>query len=401
MKSLEKEKRENSISLVGPNPFTPRSGQEPKVFIGRENELTTFKKHLEMAGKDRFDHFIVIGNWGTGKTTLLKEFRKHAQAHKVLTSFVSVHEFSDNNLQAPVVHLLTQIPRNLPIKFERLKHYSKYLQGVGITLPIIGGGIEIGEKEKFKGDPQDLLVQGLLELWQGLKEETDSLVIFLDDVQNYDAVPQFMSVLKNVLSDDDITKKTGYLFVLSATEEGWNQFLKKYHPIGRYFVPILKTSSFSEIKTLRIVEESLNGTRVSFSNDVKKLVYEYTEGHPYLLQIFCTYLFENQIKGSVGREQVDVAVTQTLNELGPIILDQLYSSASEQEKIILQAMAATYKTYSFNNVLRIIKQKKIRIGKGPLSTILVRLAEKKLIVKIERGKYHIANKLFNEFITRQ
>jgi ATPase subunit of ABC transporter with duplicated ATPase domains len=69
------------IALVeGSNPFTPRSGQEPKVFIGREKELATFTKHLENMKVKRYDHFVVVGGWGTGKTTLLKEFRKIAHA---------------------------------------------------------------------------------------------------------------------------------------------------------------------------------------------------------------------------------------------------------------------------------------------------------------------------------
>jgi len=386
---------------IGPNPFTARSGQEPKVFLGREREIATFKKHLENTKGERYDHFVVVGGWGTGKTTLLKEFRKEAHAKRVLTSFVGIHEFTSSDLLAPVVHLLTHIPRNLPIRFERMKRFAKYLQGVGITLPIIGGGIEISQKKKFEGDPQGLLLQGLAELWQELKQETRALVIFLDDVQNYDAVAQFLSVLKSVLSDDDISKKTGYLFVLAATEDGWSQFLKKYHPIGRYFVPILRITPLSQEHTLRIAEDTLKGSGVAFSREVKEAVYEYTEGHPYQLQILCTYLYENQIKGRVDQEQLDVALSQTVDELGPIILDPLYSSASEQERATLQTMATEYRVYTFDDILKATQRDKIRISKGTLAAALARLSEKGLLVKMERGKYRLVNRLFNEFVLRQ
>jgi hypothetical protein len=390
-----------STPTIGPDPFTPRSGQEPKVFLGRERELVTFKKHLDGARRKRYDHFVVVGGWGIGKTTLLKEFRKEAHGQRVLTAFVSVHEFRNDDLQAPVTHLLTHIPRNLPIRFERLKRFAEYLQGVGITLPVIGGGFEIGQKTKFDGDPQALLLQGLFELWHDLKEETDALVVFVDDAQNYSAVAQFLSVLKNVLSDDDIAKKTGYLYVLAATEEGWSQFLKKYHPIGRYFVPALKITSFSQEQTVRILEESLKGSGVAFSREVKDAVYEYTEGHPYQLQILSSYLFENQIKGKVDREQLDVAIAQTLDELGSIILDPLYTTASEQERATLQLMASEYRVYSFDEILKQIYRQKLRISKGTLATAVARLSEKGLLVKTERGKYRLVNRLFNEFVARQ
>lgn len=388
-------------TIIASNPFTPRSDQEPKVFLGRSKELDTFKKHLQKTKHKRFDHFVVVGGWGTGKTTLLKEFRKLAHVQSVLTSFLSVHEFKSGDLLGPVIQLLTHIPRNLPIKFDRMKRFSKYLQGVGVTLPVIGGGIEIGEKKRFDGDPQELLQEGLVQLWQELKEETDAVVVFLDDVQHYEAIPELLGGLKNVLSDDDILKKTRYLFVLAATEEGWSNFLRKNHPIGRYFVPILKIYPLLKEHSLQIIDETIKGTGVVFTPEVKEAVFDYTEGHPFQMQILCSYLYENQIMGKVTRNQLDSALSQTLDELGPIIIDPLYSSASEQEKIVLESLSVSFKTYAFEEILRVLKQKKIQIQKGPLSTMLSRLTEKGILLKMERGKYRIVNRLFNEFIARQ
>jgi len=386
---------------IGPNPFTPRSGQEPKVFLGREKELETFKKHLEKTRTQQYDHFVVVGGWGTGKTTLLKEFRKAAHARRVITSFVGVHEFKPDDLLGPVIQLLTHIPRNLPIKFDRMKRFSKYLQGVGVTLPVIGGGIEIAEKKRFDGDPQELLLEGLVQLWRELKSETDALVVFLDDVQHYEAIPEVLGVLKNVLSDDDIIRKTGYLFVLAATEEGWSNFLRKNHPIGRYFVPILKIYPLLKENSLRIIEATLDGTGVTFTHEVQEAVFDYTEGHPFQMQILCSYLYENQMKGNVGRDQLDSALSQTLDELGPIILDPIYSMASEQERATLHVMSSEYKVYSFDDILKQIRKQRREISKGTLAAAVARLSEKGLLLKMERGKYRLVNRLFNEFVVRQ
>lgn len=390
-----------AVTTIGQNPFTPRSGQEPKVFLGRRKELEGFQKNLDKAKKKRYDHFVVVGGWGTGKTTLLKEFRKIAHAQNVLSSYVAVHEFPSSELLPPIVQLLTHIPRNLPIRFDRLKKFSKYLQGVGITLPVIGGGIEISEKKRFDGDPQVLLLDGLLQLWQELKEETDALVVLLDDVQNYESVKQILGIVKNVLSDDDIIKKTGYLFVLAATEEGWSGFLRKHDPIGRYFIPIVRVQNFSTESTRVIVDATLKNTGVTFTSDVKDAVYQYTEGHPFQMQVFCMYLFENQIKGRVAAEQVDVALTQALDELGQIVLDPLYRRASDQEKVVLQIMSAEYRVYSLDEILKIARKNRLSLSKGTAAAALTRLGEKELLVRESRGSYRMMSRLFHEFVIRQ
>jgi hypothetical protein len=106
-------------------------------------------------------------------------------------------------------------------------------------------------------------------------------------------------------------------------------------------------------------------------------------------------------KAIVGSDQLDSALSQTLDELSPIILDPFYSSASEQEKIILQAVSVSFKTYAFDEILQTLKSAKLQITKGPLSTMLSRLTEKGILVKTERGKYRVVNRLFNEFIARK
>ena len=63
------------------NPFTPMTGVEPTVFGGRTQELEFFEQRLNRALHSRFcEHFLVLGNWGIGKSTLLKEYKKICQS---------------------------------------------------------------------------------------------------------------------------------------------------------------------------------------------------------------------------------------------------------------------------------------------------------------------------------
>jgi len=62
------------------NPFTARSGIDPKIFIGREEELRFFREdRLSSAIRGKCQHYVITGTWGIGKTVLLRQMRLLAQ----------------------------------------------------------------------------------------------------------------------------------------------------------------------------------------------------------------------------------------------------------------------------------------------------------------------------------
>jgi hypothetical protein len=67
-----------------------------------------------------------------------------------------------------------------------------------------------------------------------------------------------------------------------------------------------------------------------------------SEWHPFQMQVLCMYLFDSQLRGKVGKVQLEGALVRSLDELGPILLDPLLRLASEQEKTILEAMSSKY-----------------------------------------------------------
>ena len=371
---------------------------EPKYFGGREKKLETFINQFEKAGRGIFNHFLILGNWGIGKTTLLKEYKKIAQENKVLTSFVPIRKFSrTNEFLSATEHLVTQIPINLPTRFKKLKEFQKYLDGLGISLPVIGGGVQFARKNKYQGDPQVLLMESLIRLWSELKKDNDAVIVLLDDVQNYQNLDGFLTILKNALSYDEIVENTGYLFVLSCTYDGWSQFMKKNHPIGRYFIPIVRLKELDRFKSIEVIENTLKGTNVTFEKDVMEKVYEYTEGHPFQMQLLCEYLYENQISGKVTEEVWENALEATLMDLGEIIMDYLFDLASEKEKGILIFMAREYRVWNLSDLFE-----KVEISdKGILGKLLERLTRKDIIVKVGRGNYRLPNRMFSEYLLRK
>ena len=73
--------------------FTPRSGGEPKAFAGREKEFKFFEESIQDAENGTSNHFLVLGEWGLGKTVLLDKFKKGSQDKGFLAPKIVIRKF--------------------------------------------------------------------------------------------------------------------------------------------------------------------------------------------------------------------------------------------------------------------------------------------------------------------
>lgn len=280
-----------------PNPFTPKTGWEPKIIVGRDSELEFFARKLYEAKRGRCDHFVILGDWGMGKTSLLNKFKVVAESMKIFTAMVSVSEFTEkhNDLDG-IKFLVEQIPRKFPIEMTELKNFTRKIRALDVE--ILGKGLNFSKKIDGMF-PQTLLTDVLTSLWEDMREQTEAAVILLDDVQNFLAISGIFTILKNVLADEQMTKGTKFLFVLSTIPAGWEKFKAKNHPIGRYFSPRLHLQKLTKNDMKKVIAGNLEETGVIFEDEVIKRVINYVEGNPYELQHVCANLFEKQIGGKV------------------------------------------------------------------------------------------------------
>ena len=383
--------------MMKSNPFTPKSGWEPKTFAGRKEEFKFFEKKIEEAKKGRCDHLLILGEWGIGKTSLLREFKRIAQEKGFISSMVTIREFrKTEDLADAVEHLIETIPLKLPLDLNKLRNFLSQIESLGVQ--VLGTGFQLYRKTE-RMDPQVFLLKCLQILWEDLKDKTKVLPIFLDDVQNFDRVTEIFTLIKNVLSDDEILR-TKYLFVLSCTPMSWLKFMQLHHPIGRYFTPRLTLKRLTREETCYVIEETLKGTNVTFDSEVKEKAYEYTQGHPYEIQVLCANLYDNAIKERVASEQWNPALNETLLNLGEVVWDAMYNEASEQERKVLYVTAWVEKSLNRKGISRITEKNNLGISDNALGVLLSRLLDKKLITKPDRYKYSLPDKLFREYILR-
>lgn len=364
--------------MVTSNPFTPQSGWEPKIFGGREEHLNHFEKTLAEAASSRANHMVLIGQWGIGKTSLLKQFKKISQAQGYPASFCPLSQAKERSSLSAVTKLIME---------EIVSGFPQPMK------------IHLTAKQKLQ--PQMLFTKFLLDIFPRLNSRLG--LILLDDIQNLSAVSSIIDLLRAVLSKEEIINQTKFLFVLSSTPEGWEQFINKHDPVGRFFRrrELITPLSFQETNT--VIEKTLQGTGVTFQPEIIEEIFRYTQGHPYETQLLASHLFETQIQRKVTLNEWASAFSHTVRELGRDYFHMLYARASDREREVLQVLAEARKALPQGEIRRIMIVEK-HAKNFPVANIknfLYRLHDKGLVKRHENGNFQILDPFFGEYILQE
>ncbi|MCU0289559.1 MAG: response regulator, partial [Acidobacteria bacterium] len=392
---LQKEK-----VLHSGNPFTPMTGIEPTFFGGRSSELDFFEQKLNRAIHTRFcEHFLVLGNWGIGKSTLLKEYKKICQNRGNLVTIAPLEPFQVGaSLPDAARSIVESILRGLPYPIERFKKISSYLDSIGFT--ILGTGLQFGRDTSKKDiSPQAFLHDTLLNLWKDMKDKTEVLVVLLDDLDNLLPVSEIVMTLKSTLSMDSLME-TKILFGIASTMDGWLQLtsIKKHHPLSRYFLSRVELNTLEKTELKDTILKSILRTGVSFSQDVISQVYEYTQGHPFEMQVLCYQLFNNQISRRVDIDIWEKALQTAIKDMGLAIFDNWLNQASPEERKVLRIVAEKEAPILPKDICLLAERNKIKITSQNVRKYLQRLMEKKLINKLDHSFYTIPDRMFQAYI---
>jgi len=380
--------------MIKPNPFSPKSGQEPKVFIDRDKEIDLFLKKIDEAKTGKTNHYIINGGWGSGKSCLLMYFRLLAQNNKSTACYFQAREISESASDMEIImHVVESIIRNMPFElFKKNSSFAKYVNGIGLQILGFGFNISFGFDKNRVIDPQIFFMDSLINIWKDVGKKTSALIVLIDDVHNIKA-KRFFTTLKNTLSDTKIIDSTRVLFVLSSTIEEWKPFMKTNHPIGRFFIPRVELRNLDKTSTVSLVKKIIKDTGVVFTDNIISKIYSYTNGHLFQIHSLGMALYNNEINGKVGDREWSRGFEEALSYLGGIIYEGQIQTMSDNEVKVYRSMNA----FRRNNIGSI--RKKIRI-KG-LNEYLRRLVEKRFLTVPKRGEYVILDKMLWEYLQRK
>ncbi|MBU0763688.1 MAG: hypothetical protein KJ607_02510 [Bacteroidetes bacterium] len=381
--------------MIKPNPFTPKSGLEPKVFINREKEIAFFNDRIIESKQGDINHYIINGTWGSGKTSLLRYFKILAQEQKCSACYFVARELQENISDIEIsIHIIQSIIRNIPHDLSGKN--SRLIRAVNsFGIQVLGSGFNISfEVDKNRIiDSQIFLIDGLLNIWKDISKYTDLLIILIDDIQNYSKAQRLFTTIKNVLSDNQIINDTRILFILSSTMEGWKPFIKVNHPIGRFFIPRMELQNFDRENTIKLLDSIIEDTGVVFTDSVKDKVFRYADGHLFQIHALGRALYDNHRNGKVADAEWKKGFEEALSYLGNAVYDGLAEGLSANEVRIIKVLNA-FETNKINEI-----NSRIRI-KG-INVYLRRLTEKGILRSVNRGEYAIQDKMFVEFLQQK
>jgi len=237
-------------------------------------------------------------------------------------------------------------------------------------------------------------------LWKAL--DTKLAVVLLDDLQNLMPISNTIDILRAVLSKDQIIRNTRFLFILSSTPSGWASFIDKHNPVGRFFRKRFNVENLKKADVVNTVDQTLGDTKVSFDEGIKDRIFEYTEGHPYEVQLLSSHLYDSQIEGSVNEDVWDGALSNTLKELGKDYFNILLGKASDREKDLLRILSEEKRPLSIKDFrsMMIVGRHARKFPIANIKNFLYRLEEKGIVKRDGSGNFDIPDRMFREFILK-
>jgi len=273
-----------------------------------------------------------------------------------------------------------------------------YFNTVGVT--VLGSGIQLGRRDAAQEvSAQAFLYDTLARLGEDLRDEAKVVVVMLDDMDNFAAVPDVLATLKATLSMGQL-RNGNILLGAALTPQAWEELtaLEKRHPIARYFIDRVELGLLEGADVESTIRESLAGTGVSFVPKVVDRVVEHTQGHPFEMQVLCYHLFNSQISGRVDEGAWEKALESAARRMGDAVFDRWYQRASPAERRLLSLFGSADTPLSPKQIAAAMAD---RASTSSIRKHLQRLCDKRLLTKVSRGYYALPDPMFKVFVRMQ
>ncbi len=369
------------------NPFRKRTGIFPSYFTGRKNELNELREIYESTKAGAAGHIIIYGSKGIGKTCLLIKFEEELNnVDGVYPVRIPLVEGNFDDIYSLIVDKCSDV---LEISEG---HFWDNIISLGVNIPLAGGFTV--SRERPATSPSVALERILKTIYKELDGDNPVLILLFDDLQRIisDSGPnKVLSILQNALVELNL-KGMNIMFVATGAHDIFSQIQDHLDSAVRIFEPYeLETLSKEELKDAIIIPAEDEG--VEFTNEVIDLIYEMSEGIPYYMQVIAYNCFSDAINGKVRIEEFKKSFSRSLNLLAQREFRGMYEKATNEERKILGLMAENDKeVLSYNEI-----KNGLDLTSEP-SYWLRTMIDKNLIIKKSRGKYHLRDRVFKEYL---
>jgi hypothetical protein len=382
------------------NPFSPGAGSPPPELAGREGILEQARVLFgRVLAKRPEKSLLLTGLRGVGKTVLLNEIERIAQAAGFRTILIEAHEGK------PLAVLLAPQLRRLLFDLDRLKGAGdKARRGLRVLRGFVGaiklkvGDIDFGldiEPEAGTADSGDLEVD-LPDLFKAVGEAAQergvAVAILIDEIQYFSAAE--LSAL--IMAMHKMQQRQLPLVLVGAglpilpglagESKSYAERLFSFPPVG----------PLPEADAARALQDPMKAAGEAFEPAALRQIFKLTKGYPYFLQEWGYQAWNHAAASPIGVKVVKQASAQVSRRLDENFFRVRFDRLTPREKTYLRAMAelgsGPYRTGDIADTLGV----KI----NTLGPVRASLIKKGMVYSPSHGDMAFTVPLFDEFMRR-
>lgn len=382
------------------NPFSPGAGSPPPELVGREEILSQSNILLHRILQKRTEKsFLLTGLRGVGKTVLLNEIDRQAEAIGYKTILVEAHE--SKSLGALVIPPI----RSLLFGLDRLAGAGdKVRRGLAVlksfinTIKIKVGDVEFGlgiDPELGTADTGDIeidLPNLFVALAEAAEERNTAVAILIDEIQ-YFSINEISALIMAMHKMQQkrlplilIGAGLPILPALAGDSKSYAERLFQFPNIG----PLTAADAN------KALQDPVKDVNVEFTQEALMEIYKLTKGYPYFLQEW-GYQCWNYAKDSpIDLQDVKEATALVIRGLDENFFRVRFDRLTPSEQNYLRGMAelgnGPKKTGDIAEVL----------GKNvsSLGPVRDKLIKKGMIYSPSHGEMAFTVPLFDEYMKR-
>lgn len=330
------------------NPFAPGAGTPPPELAGRDPILNAATLALQRVLRGRPERSqMLLGLRGVGKTVLLNEVRRHAEAYGYQTAMVEAPE--GERLASLLVPKLQGVLVRLSAKAQARAYALqalRVLRGFASVFKVSMGELEFGlDAPPVEGVAYALANSGNLEVdlpelllatGQAAQHAGSGVLLLVDEVQYL--TKKDLSALIVALHTVSQRNLPLLLFgaglpqvaALAGAAKSYAERLFVYPGVG----------ALPPQDAHRAIAEPLRDQHVTIESGALDLVYSHTKGYPYFLQEWGKHVWLEAEGPHVTVEDVRRATPSTIQALDTSFFRVRYDRLTPREQEYLRAMAA-------------------------------------------------------------
>lgn len=402
------------------NPFKPFGPVNPGVFVGRLDELRRLKSALVQTSAGQPVNFMITGERGIGKTSLLL-YLKHAaegrfQVEHSKLSFVVID--TDVDRDTTQLGLIAKVELGLEKALGRQEAGRDFLKKAwGFVQRVEAGGLKLNEMRKVSDELLlDQFAYSLAETANRICSEADAptlwtakadgILILVDEADNGSKSLHLGSFFKLLAERLQRRSCNRVMFGLAGLPT-LRKVMHESHPSSlRLFDEIvLERLSNDEVnRAIDLCLKEANQPGVSpttIANDGRNLLVTYSEGYPHFIQQFGYSAFAFDTDGVISREDVTEGAfgpSGAFEQIGDrYYRDDFYKKIQKENyRKVLRIMAENLDGWVTKQEIRA----KFKGSNSVLNSAIKALRDRKIIhpKEGELGVYRLQHKAFAAWI---